>query len=133
MANYPLEDRVIINFDKQPILDTESKNNVLKHPNTIEVSLDVRAVIKPGATARIPCPFELELGENIIGVIHLKQSMDEYKLTLSANLIHNGFDGRPTICVTNRGDKALELMANEPLAQIHFIRNPPLSLLIRHP
>lgn len=125
--------RIIIKFDSKPDLDSSSPKNVCKHPNTIEIAFPHRVEIKPGATARVECPFELELGEEICGEIHLKRRMDDYRLTIAADLIHNGFKGRPTVSLTNNGDKLLELNANEPLAQIMFSYNPIFRLIVNFP
>jgi dCTP deaminase len=72
----------------------------------------------------------IELGAQILAIIHLKSSLSREGLFGSFAIIDPGYRGKLTLSVYNAGNKVIHIEKNEPIVQVIFIRTGEPS---RHP
>lgn len=90
----------------------------------IDIKSPVRTVIAPkGGTMVITTPFEVEMGEDEIGLLQQQHKLgSKYLLSLASTAVKSGHRGVLTLTVINHGDVPAEIYNGEPVAQLLILK-----------
>lgn len=92
------------------------------NPAGYDLRLSTEAVLEPSEHRLVATMERVELGSDLVGVLHIRSSLARERILASLALIDPGFRGQLTIALFNSGKKAIRLKAGERFVQLTLLR-----------
>jgi dCTP deaminase len=111
--------------DKAVVIDPFSEASL--NPAGYDLRLSADAVLEPLEHQLVATMENVELGADLVGILHIRSSLAREGILASLALVDPGFRGQLTISLFNSGRKTVRLKAGERFVQLTLLR------LGRHP
>ena len=92
------------------------------NPAGYDLRLAASAVLEPSEHRLVATMERVELGNDFVGVLHLRSSLAREGVLGSLALVDPGFRGQLTISLFNSGRRAVQLRAGERFVQLTLLR-----------
>lgn len=110
--------------DSTRIIDHTNSSN-----NHIDIIAPKRLELKPNQTAKFVTDFEVEMGDDEVGLIQPIHTLGERFITLiTSTVAHSNYKGDLTLVITNKGHDLMEINAGEPMGQLVILKSGVLTL-----
>ena len=81
----------------------------------------VSGKIIPGACVNIRAKETVITPSNVVGVIGIRQSLADRRLTIGATLIPSDWSGEPNVQFINHGDETIYIVEGDELANVVYL------------
>jgi dCTP deaminase len=92
------------------------------NPAGYDLRLSVEAGLEPSEHRLVATMERVELGSDLVGVLHLRSSLAREGILASLALVDPGFRGQLTISLFNSGKKPIRIKAGERFVQLTLFR-----------
>jgi len=92
------------------------------NPAGYDLRADRTAVLQPGEQCLVATMERVELGQDLVGILHVRSSLAREGIFASLALVDPGFKGQLTISLFNGSRKAVQLRAGERFVQLTLVK-----------
>jgi dCTP deaminase len=92
------------------------------NPAGYDLRLSADTVLIPSGHRLVATMERIELGSDLVGILHIRSSLAREGILASLALVDPGFRGQLTISLFNGGGKAVQLRAGERFLQLTLLR-----------
>jgi len=92
------------------------------NPAGYDLRVDETAVLQPGEQGLVATMERVELGQDLVGVLHVRSSLAREGLIASLALVDPGFKGQLTISLFNSSRKTVQLRTGERFVQLTLVK-----------
>ena len=92
------------------------------NPAGYDLRLNAEAGLEPSEHRLVATMERVELGSDLVGVLHVRSSLAREGILASLALVDPGFRGQLTISLFNGGRRTVQLKAGERFVQLTLIR-----------
>jgi dCTP deaminase len=92
------------------------------NPAGYDLRLSADAVLEPLEHRLVATMENVELGNDLVGVMHIRSSLAREGMLASLALVDPGFRGQLTISLFNSGGKTVRLRAGERFVQLTLLK-----------
>jgi len=92
------------------------------NPAGYDLKLSAEAVLEPSEHRLVATMERVELGNDLVGVLHLRSSLAREGILASLALVDPGFRGQLTISLFNSSRKTTRLKAGERFVQLTLLK-----------
>jgi len=117
-----LSDREIRDALKKRELAIEPLEETCLNPAGYDLRLNATVVLEPAEHRLVATMERVELGRDLVGVLHLRSSLAREGILGSLALVDPGFRGQLTISLFNGGRSTVQLEAGERFVQLTLLR-----------
>jgi len=117
-----LSDREIRDALKNRELVVEPLEEACLNPAGYDLRLNNTVVLQPAEHRLVATMERVELGRDLVGVLHLRSSLAREGILGSLAVVDPGFRGQLTISLFNGGKSAVQLNAGERFVQLTLLR-----------
>lgn len=91
----------------------------------IKITAVENFTIRAGSSPDIKVNEEVSIPPNHKGVFHIRKSLGNKSLNVPNSPFHEGWEGRPEICLINTGANDVDFRAGDELGELHIEYKPP--------
>ena len=117
-----LSDSEIYNALKSGNLIIEPFDDTSVTPAGYDLRVDAEVVLEPGEQRLVATRERVELGQDLVGFLHIRSSLAREGIFASLALVDPGFRGQLTISLFNGDTKAVRLRAGERFVQLTVVK-----------
>lgn len=92
------------------------------NPAGYDLRLSAEVALAPSAHRLVATMERVELGRDLVGILHVRSSLAREGILASLALVDPGFRGQLTISLFNSGRKMIQLKAGERFVQLTLLR-----------
>jgi len=92
------------------------------NPAGYDLRVDREAILEPGEQHLVATMERVELGSDLVGIMHVRSSLAREGVVASLALVDPGFRGQLTISLFNGGRKTVSLRVGERFVQLTLVR-----------
>ena len=92
------------------------------NPAGYDLKLSAEAVLEPSEHRLVATMERVELGNDLVGVLHLRSSLAREGILASLALVDPGFRGQLTISLFNSSRKTIRLKAGDRFVQLTLLK-----------
>ena len=92
------------------------------NPAGYDLRVDSEATLEPAEQRLVATLERVELGPDLVGILHVRSSLAREGVVASLALVDPGFRGQLTISLFNGGTKAVTLQIGERFVQLTLVR-----------
>lgn len=105
---------------KDLVIEPFEENSL--NPAGYDLRLSAAAVLEPSEHRLVATMERVELGRDLVGILHIRSSLAREAVLASLALVDPGFRGQLTISLFNSGRKPIQLRAGERFVQLTILR-----------
>jgi dCTP deaminase len=106
--------------DKSLVIDPF--DNTSLNPAGYDLRLSAEAVLEPTEHRLVATMEKVELGGELVGILHIRSSLAREGILASLAIVDPGFRGQLTISLFNSGTKTVQLKAGERFLQLTLLK-----------
>lgn len=91
----------------------------------IKITAVENFTIRAGSSPDVKVNEDVSIPPNHKGVFHIRKSLGNKSLNVPNSPFHEGWEGRPEICLINTGANDVEFRAGDELGELHIEYKPP--------
>ena len=106
--------------EKSLVIDPFDEGSL--NPAGYDLRLSTDVALEPSEHCLVATMERVELGNDLVGILHIRSSLAREGVLASLALVDPGFRGQLTISLSNSGKKTVQLKAGERFVQLTVLR-----------